>query len=182
MTECKSRSCPGHRWEWIHVRVRMCACVHVCEQGGGVGAPRRTREDIGLRSGSVQMHAVMHVPRFGQRGEGSAGLWSNDFKVLTALRPFSARGVTPAACPAVQAFDRFNGRTSGTRTLGAMPNEGIHGRKQGARAAQPAGRRVEADRLTATSRGDDTPMPMSIRGTPDSLCGIRRTVSRYGVP
>lgn len=29
----------------------------------------RTREDSGLRCGSVQMHAVMHVPRFGQRKE-----------------------------------------------------------------------------------------------------------------
>lgn len=100
--------------------------------------------------------------------QGSAGLWSNDFKVLTALRPFSARGVIPAACPAVQAFDRFNGRTSGTRTLGAMPNEGIHGRKQEPGQRSPRDGGWEADRLTATSRGDDSPMPMSIRGTPDS--------------
>lgn len=50
------------------------------------------------------------------------GLWPNDFKVLTALRPFSAHAgssLLPAR-PRSAALHQFNGRTSGTRTMARM--------------------------------------------------------------
>lgn len=165
MTECKSRSCPGHRWEWVHVRVRMCACVRACERASKHEEEPRTREDIGLRCASVQMHAVMHVPRFGQRGEGSGLMISRFSRHCDPSRRAGSSLLHARPCrPSTASMDERLER--GLWVLCPMRASMVESKEPGQRSPRDGG--WEADRLTATSRGDDSPMPMSIRRTPDS--------------
>lgn len=69
-----------------------CACVHVCMcasmRACKCEEEPRGREDIGLDARAFR--CMLSCICLGSASE-RRGLWSNDFKVLAALRPFSAR-------------------------------------------------------------------------------------------